>query len=217
MMINHSAFLAVTASMIFAVRGQQFVMNSSPGDDFIERIDAVLAPGTFSQHCHDHFGSNAVGPDMTYESLLSDTTCTSITDTHNRGNTDDNSVYWIPCLFMKLKDGSGYKRLEVKARSIYYQQILKNTGQTQEIQADPFEFPPHFRMVAGNSSMRAPNSDPQAATITEWTCHQPGNNGNIGDGGGFPKGVSTCTGSGGFVSGQLAMVPPLFSLLESRV
>lgn len=153
------------------------------GDDTsVQRIDPILAPGSISGHVHHVFGSNALSADMTYESLQK-ADCTTVGSADFQGNGADKSVYWHPALYMEANDGSGYIRIPTNGHKMYYLDI--GTGEKRS----PFEFPHGFRMVAGDPFLRQPASN---SAITLWKCSSGGSY-NVGDNGGFPTGIHTCS------------------------
>lgn len=181
----------LAAALLVTTNAQQFVMYTPGGDDTaVERVDPILFPGVISQHVHQVFGSGAMNPGSDYDSLLSDTQCTTVADSKDNGNADDNSVYWHPALFAEAKNGSGYVRVPTNGHKLYY----KNAGSEKDIKISPFEFPKGFRMLAGDPFTRvaAPYKSGRQ-NITQWICHggQPG--WNQGTDGGFPKDVTNCT------------------------
>ncbi|KAF7194619.1 hypothetical protein HII31_04125 [Pseudocercospora fuligena] len=182
-----------TAAMASTAMGAQFVMYTPGGDDTaVERMDSIVTPGGISAHVHQIFGANKMSPDMTYDSLQ-ESDCTTVSNAAGDGNAADKSVYWHPALFAEASDGSGYIRIPTSGHKLYYRDV----GNTADKKADPFEFPKGFRMVAGDQTLRAANSDSQHQTITEWICHSSGSQ-NKGENGGFPTGVSDCDAYPGF-------------------
>jgi hypothetical protein len=178
------ALYAASAGSLFSIAlTQQVVMFTPGGDDTsVQRIDPILAPGQISQHVHQVFGANGLSPDMSYESLQK-SDCTTVGSAEFQGNAADKSVYWHPALYMESNDGSGYIRVPTNGHKMYYLDI--GTGNMRS----PFEFPHGFRMLAGDPFLRAPASNP---SITLWKCSTGGSY-NVGDKGGFPTGVSTCS------------------------
>jgi len=184
---------ASLAAFALQASAQQFVMYTPGGDDTsVERIDPILAPGKISQHVHQVFGSNALAPEVTYEDLLQ-SSCTTVADASNHGNSADHSLYWHPALYMEASNGTGYVKVPTNGHKLYY----KDAGSPKDKKADPFEFPHGFRMIAGNPWIRSPPTDVQRQNITQWICH--GSNGmNQGTSGGFPTGVTDCPEVDGF-------------------
>lgn len=191
-MLKTVTFPALAALLQHAL-AQQFVMYTPNGDDTsVQRIDPILSPGTISQHVHQVFGSSALSPDMTYDSLQT-SNCTTVADASDHGNAADHSVYWHPALYMEANNGSGYVRVPTNGHKLYY----KDAGSSQDTKRSPFEFPHGFRMLAGNPFIRAAPSEVQRQNITQWICHNsPGY--NQGTDGGFPTGVTDCTAYPGF-------------------
>ena len=178
--IVYAASVAATLSQTVA---QQMVMFTPGGDDTsVQRIDPILAPGGISGHVHQVFGSNGLSAEMSYESLQQ-ADCTTVGSAEFQGNAQDKSVYWHPALYMEVNDDSGYIRVPTNGHKLYYLDI----GEGQKRQ--PFEYPHGFRILAGDPFLRAPASNPN---IILWKCSTGGSY-NVGNSGGFPTGVSTCS------------------------
>ena len=183
MMVKSTTYAASVAFLLSTALAQQVVMYTPGGDDTsVQRIDPILAPGKISQHVHQVFGANKLSSDMSYESLQQ-SDCSTVGSADFQGNGQDHSVYWHPALFMETKDGSGYIRVPTNGHKLYYLDI--GTGN----KAEPFEFPHGFRMLAGDPFLRGPASN---TDITLWKCSTGGSY-NVGESGGFPTGVSTCS------------------------
>lgn len=161
-----TATLASSAAWLLSQAvAQQFVMYTPVVDDTtVQRIDPILAPGTISQHVHQVFGSNALKPKVTYDSLQT-AGCTTVGDASGNGNAADKSIYWHPALFMEAKNDTGYVRVPTAGHKLYYKNAGTGTPRS------PFEFPKGFRMLAGNPFMRAPAENVQRQNITQWICH----------------------------------------------
>jgi hypothetical protein len=173
----------VAVAMAVACRAQQMVMYSPGGDDTsVQRIDPILAPGKISQHVHQVFGANKLSPTLDYDELQS-SSCTTVGSADFQGNAQDHSIYWHPSLYMEGNDGSGYIRVPTNGHKLYYLDIGTGT------KAEPFEYPAGFRMLAGDPFLRSPASN---TNIVQWKCSTGGSY-NVGDNGGFPTGVSTCS------------------------
>ena len=182
-MTSKMLYVASVAALLSQAMGQQLVMFTPGGDDTsVQRIDTIISPGKISSHVHQVFGSNALSPDMSYESLQK-ADCTTLGSADFQGNAQDKSIYWHPALYMEKSDGSGYIRVPTNGHKLYYLDI----GEGQKRQ--PFEYPHGFRMVAGDPQLRSPASN---TDITLWKCSTGGAY-NVGDNGGFPTGVSSCS------------------------
>lgn len=138
-----------------------------------------------SGHVHQVFGASNFGPELSYEALQK-SSCTTISSASGDSVFHDKSSYWHPAGFMESSNGTGYVRVPTNGHKIYYRDV----GNAADLKADPFEFPAGFRMIAGDMTMRAANSDVLHQTITEWICH--GNGQNKGDKGGMPSGFTDC-------------------------
>ncbi|KAK5174178.1 uncharacterized protein LTR77_001258 [Saxophila tyrrhenica] len=173
----------VTALLWSNAAAQQFVMYSPTVDDTsIQRIDPIIAPGGLSGHAHHFFGANKLSPTLDYDELQS-STCTTVGSAGFQGNAVDHSIYWHPALYMESSDESeGYIRVPIKGHKLYY--IDVGTGE----KAEPFEFPKGFRMISGDPYARSSTG----SNAIDWKCNNGGST-NVGDSGGFPTGVSTCS------------------------
>lgn len=141
-----------------------------------ERLDPIVNPGKVAGHVHTISGGSGFSANMTYEDARA-STCSScppkvhfIPTPHNTlllsYHTDksvclqeDLSNYWTPQLYVKLKDGSGFRPVPLVGdpddrnggMTIYYLQRPGGDNLTA--------FPPGFRMLAGDSSKRSPGTD----------------------------------------------------------
>jgi len=187
--------VAALATLLFSgawATTTQFVMYTPRGDDpAVERMDNILTPGAIAAHVHQIFGASGMSPDMTYDSLQS-SDCTTVGAANGFANSDDNSVYWHPALYMDAKDGSGYIRIPTNGHKLYY----RDMGNAADKKREPFEFPKGFRMIAGVNEQRVAFPKGQQS-ITEWICHTD-SNWPQGMDGGFPKDVTDCPDYPGF-------------------
>ncbi|KAF1822422.1 uncharacterized protein K489DRAFT_381181 [Dissoconium aciculare CBS 342.82] len=193
-MIFSTRTVAVAAAFFFSNTLASQVVQYTPGGDdtLVERMDSILSPNAIAAHVHQIFGASNSGPGMTFDSLR-ESDCTTVGSAEGDGNADDMSSYWHPSLYMEAKDGSGYFRIPTSGHKLYYRDV----GNAQDQKVNPFEFPPGFRMIAGQQTLRAPNEDVKHRAITQWICHKPGG-WNEGKDGGFPTGVQDCTDYPGF-------------------
>ncbi|KAJ6260802.1 hypothetical protein Dda_5032 [Drechslerella dactyloides] len=133
------------------------------------RLDPIVNPGGVSNHQHSVFGGNAFSADMPGDAATK-ATCT----TANVKN--DHSNYWVPSLYFKSPDDGTLYPVELFYPKVYY--FFEPTN--DEIKA----FPKGFRMLAGDTSLRAPpspakdNLDPSKGPITpvQWTCPRSDSN-----------------------------------------
>ena len=107
---------------------------------------------------------------------------------NNVGPSKDHSNYWFPGLYHHGKDGS-FERVPVKFVVYYHFSTDENGPRTM--------FPPGLKIIAGNPFLRHDDSATNKATKSiQWWCHDGGQKKT----GGFPEGVTTCTGADGFAA-----------------
>ncbi|EME45202.1 hypothetical protein DOTSEDRAFT_128201 [Dothistroma septosporum NZE10] len=184
--------VASATALLSVAHASQFVVYTPNGDDtVVERADPITDPGQLSGHVHQIFGAVNFAPELDYDSLQQ-STCTTISSASGDGVFHDKSSYWHPSLFAESSNATGYVRVPTNGHKIYYRDV----GNAADQKASPFEFPAGFRMIAGDMTMRAANSDVDHQGITQWICH--GSSQNEGDKGGIPSGVTDCPSYPGF-------------------
>ncbi|GAA96467.1 uncharacterized protein L969DRAFT_49024 [Mixia osmundae IAM 14324] len=121
-----------------------------------ERIDPIVDPGNIAGHVHTIMGSSAIGPDATYASLRAGgcSSCQAL---------DDKSAYWVPTLYMALKNGSFISALPQGGVRVYW---MKRGMGKEKVHA----FPEGFRMVAGTSTLRTYNASALEQRAIQWGC-----------------------------------------------
>lgn len=182
---------AIASLAAFAAAGvaQQFVLYAKGDASYSQRADPIMTPGEISGHVHDFAGSSSFEAELSYEALQN-SGCTTVGSANESagGFVKDNSVYWHPAMYAKSKGGSDYIKVPTTLHKMYYRKPPAKQY------ADPFQFPPGFRMVAGDPFRRSANT--QVSGITHWQCMGPG---NVGEGGGFPTLDQPCDAYSGLV------------------
>jgi hypothetical protein len=120
----------------------------------VDRVDPIVSPGNASGHVHaisggNGFSKNADGAD------LKASTCTSCPIGA------DLSAYWVPQLYVKFKNGTGYGLVE-SHQIVYYEP--RPTGDEEVI-----AFPDGLKMLAGNPKLREKGDTIEEKAIT-WVC-----------------------------------------------
>ncbi|KAF8151010.1 hypothetical protein B0H34DRAFT_628672, partial [Crassisporium funariophilum] len=113
-----------------------------------ERIDPIVNPGAVSGHAHSVLGGSNFGFTSSTEHLLK-SECTSIPIP------EDKSNYWFPHLYFQWANGSV---TSLTGGAVIYYLFDNKPGTTTA-------FPPDFRMISGNPTLRSydPNSFAQQA------------------------------------------------------
>ncbi|KAL9095119.1 MAG: hypothetical protein Q9165_002722 [Trypethelium subeluteriae] len=197
----HLASISALTTIFSGAFAGQFVLQGR--DSVVQRADPILNPGEISQHAHVFMGSNGLSNDVTYDSLQK-STCSTMGNASN-WIVEDHSMYWHPTMYVKAKGSDQLLRVPNNGHNIYYNDHGASPPR------DPFEFPPGFRMIAGDSQMRgaAQNVVPGNSSerqnrqnITQWICHESNPTGSLPQGtfGGFPDmaGLSACSAYDGF-------------------
>ncbi|KAH7380266.1 hypothetical protein DE146DRAFT_289970 [Phaeosphaeria sp. MPI-PUGE-AT-0046c] len=117
-----------------------------------ERLDPIVNPGRVAGHVHTISGGSGFSANMTFEDARA-STCSSCPPKQDLSN------YWTPQLYVKLKDGTGFRPVPLVGDSqdrnggmtIYYLQRPGGDKLTA--------FPPGFRMLAGDSNKRSTSND----------------------------------------------------------
>ncbi|KAK6526601.1 hypothetical protein TWF694_005183 [Orbilia ellipsospora] len=127
------------------------------------RLDPIVNPGVTAAHMHSVFGGSNFGASMPGD-YATKASCT----TANVKN--DHSNYWVPSLYFRSPENGTLYPVELFYAKVYY--FFEATNDYIK------PFPPGFRMLAGDSSLRAPpnpvhdNLDASKGAITpvQWTC-----------------------------------------------
>ncbi|KAL8690092.1 MAG: hypothetical protein Q9224_004488 [Gallowayella concinna] len=168
------AFLTALTAPVSAQRDYYFTFGS--GSLVEERLDPLLNPGALSGHVHSVVGGNAFASSMDFEATQR-SSCTSV------DIIPDKSNYWMPNLYFH-KDGKFTHVPEYSPKhKIYYKY-----GDTGRPGADRSEFPPNFRMMAGNANLRSDDGSlGSSGSQLEWFCHGPQRRAV-----GIPTGFTSC-------------------------
>ncbi|KAG6993847.1 hypothetical protein G7Y79_00050g085840 [Physcia stellaris] len=111
----------------------------------VARIDPIVNPNSLSPHAHKISGPSNIGPDSTYTSLQS-ANCTSCEIQA------DKSAYWTPTFYYQHANGS-FQEVPNGGMTVYY--LGRGDNRTEIV-----PFPPGFRMVSGDTSLRAYSDTP---------------------------------------------------------
>ncbi|WWC64285.1 uncharacterized protein I303_106895 [Kwoniella dejecticola CBS 10117] len=126
-----------------------FVIQHGP-DIITSRIDPVISPGGISSHVHSIVGSSSFKPTYTYENSRAGR-CTTA------NIAIDHSNYWTPQLYRKRDDGK-------------FDLVKMNRANTYYLSEQVYDFPPGFRMVAGNPSRTTYNASNYADKAISYVC-----------------------------------------------
>ena len=122
------------------------------GPLLLERADPIVNPGAVSDHLHNIVGGNGFNFSMSYADAR-ESTCSTCKAKADKSN------YWIPQLYVKARNGS-FHGVGNGGATIYY--LQRREPPTEEL----LPFPEGFRMLAGDSKLRAPGSSPQQKAIS---------------------------------------------------
>lgn len=133
-------------------------------------MDAILQSGEMEKsHYHNHFGSNKVASTMPYDTL-NGATCSQVQVKA------DKSIYWYPSLGYVNPQNQMITELPQDHIVLYYHNRATDPTTNQDAYQLAQAFAPGFRMIAGNSKIRAPdpmNKPFQAGSqIVTWTCRR---------------------------------------------
>ncbi|KAK8229031.1 hypothetical protein IWZ00DRAFT_440874 [Phyllosticta capitalensis] len=146
----------------------------------VQRLDPILNPGTLSPHVHSFIGAPVISANTTY----ADTQKASCSQVYVK---PDKSVYWMPSLYFQNPKNQSFIRVPEHHRVLYY----FNRASDPKTGAQDFnlieEFPPNFRMIAGDSMLRSAAATSQMQGAVEWFCHGPDVKSS-----GFPAGFTSC-------------------------
>jgi len=120
----------------------------------VDRVDPIVNPGTASKHLHAVSGGNGFSKNADGEAMRA-STCTSCPIGA------DLSAYWVPQMYVKYKNGSGYGLVE-SHQIVYYEP--RPVGNESVI-----AFPDGLKMLAGNPSLREGGDSIEQRAIT-WVC-----------------------------------------------
>ncbi|WVQ94806.1 hypothetical protein IAU59_001889 [Kwoniella sp. CBS 9459] len=120
------------------------------------RLDPVVSPGAVSGHVHAIIGTSSFKPTYTYENSMAGRCTTANVAV-------DKSSYWAPNLYRKRSDGK-FDLVSMNRANTYY--LVRRGSQTEKIN----EFPPGFRMLAGNPNRITYNASDYTNTAISYVC-----------------------------------------------
>lgn len=120
----------------------------------IDRVDPIVNPGTASKHLHAVSGGNGFSMNADGAAMKA-STCTSCPIGA------DLSAYWVPQLYVKYKNGSGYGLVE--SHQIVYYEPRGSDNETV------IAFPDGLKMLAGDPKLRQGGDSIEQKAIT-WAC-----------------------------------------------
>lgn len=129
------------------------------------RLDPLLAPGEVSLHVHQIQGANAMSATYDYDTIRSESTCSTIA-VH-----EDLSNYWAPALYHY--DGLGNYSLMLSNFHVYYQFFTKSydpSNSSGSLQHYPF--PEGLTMLAGDLYQQTINESDPTSTASVFQCQR---------------------------------------------
>ncbi|KAL7421978.1 hypothetical protein Q5752_003750 [Cryptotrichosporon argae] len=143
--------LAALVALSTAVRAYEYdpYWIISHGALLTTRLDPILSPGGVSGHVHSILGTSSFKPVYDYENSRSGECTTANINI-------DKSSYWAPQLYRKYDNGS----LGIVPMT------YANTYEDEDI----YEFPPGFRMMAGNPGRTTFNNSDPTNLAVNYTC-----------------------------------------------
>ncbi|KAK3375721.1 hypothetical protein B0T24DRAFT_205950 [Lasiosphaeria ovina] len=127
----------------------------------VERADPIVDPGKPSNHVHTIMGGDAFDLEMDFQKTQT-STCTTC------GVTKDLSNYWVPTVYFLANNGSFLHVKQVGGINVYYQERMDWTEYCAGKTLQPF--PPEFRMVAGDMTLRSYNHTSMEQRAIEFIC-----------------------------------------------
>lgn len=121
----------------------------------LDRVDPITTPGKASMHLHAISGGNGFSWNADYDAIRTKSTCTSCPISA------DLSAYWVPQLYVKYKNGTGFGLVE-SHQIVYYQ---PRGSKDEKIIA----FPPGLKMLAGDADLRTRSDKIEQRAVT-WQC-----------------------------------------------
>ncbi|RLN59907.1 hypothetical protein BBJ29_001912 [Phytophthora kernoviae] len=120
----------------------------------VDRVDPIVSLGAASGHVHAISGGNGFSKNADGKAMKA-STCTSCPIGA------DLSAYWVPQLYVKFKNGTGYGLVE-SHQIVYYEP--RPTGDESVI-----AFPDGLKMLAGNPKLRTKGDSIEQRAVT-WVC-----------------------------------------------
>ncbi|KAK8173458.1 hypothetical protein IWX90DRAFT_380644 [Phyllosticta citrichinensis] len=146
----------------------------------VQRLDPILNPGQLSPHVHSFIGAPVISANTSF----ADTQKASCSQVYVK---PDKSVYWMPSLYFQNPKNQSFIRVPEHHRVLYYFNRASDPKTGKQDFNLIEEFPPNFRMIAGDSMLRSPASTKQMQGAVEWFCHGPDSKSS-----GFPAGFTSC-------------------------
>ncbi|KAK7510465.1 uncharacterized protein IWZ02DRAFT_39953 [Phyllosticta citriasiana] len=146
----------------------------------VQRLDPILNPGQLSPHVHSFIGAPVISANTSF----ADTQKASCSQVYVK---PDKSVYWMPSLYFQSPKNQSFIRVPEHHRVLYYFNRASDPKTNQQNFDLIEEFPPNFRMIAGDSMLRSPATTKQMQGAVEWFCHGPDVKSS-----GFPAGFTSC-------------------------
>lgn len=120
----------------------------------VDRVDPIASLGSASGHLHAVSGGNGFSMNADGDAMRN-STCTSCPIGA------DLSAYWVPQLYVKYKNGSGFGLIE-SHQIVYYEPRGKKGEKI-------IAFPPGLKMLAGDPNLRTKGDAIEQKAIT-WQC-----------------------------------------------
>ncbi|ORX38972.1 hypothetical protein BD324DRAFT_301880 [Kockovaella imperatae] len=119
------------------------------------RLDPIIAPGVVSGHTHAIVGTGSFDPNYSYENSRNSDCTTANVDV-------DFSSYWVPALYAQWPNGT-FTKQKFRGANTYYQ-VRRGTNEPI------YEFPPGFRMVAGDPYRTTFDASVLAQDAVRYNC-----------------------------------------------
>ncbi|KAF1323386.1 Murein transglycosylase, partial [Globisporangium splendens] len=120
----------------------------------VDRVDPITSLGTAGGHLHAISGGNGFSMNADGDAMRN-SSCTSCPIGA------DLSAYWVPQLYVKYKNGSGFGLVE--SHQIVYYEPRPKAGEKV------IAFPPGLKMLAGDPTLRTKGDSIEEKAIT-WVC-----------------------------------------------
>ncbi|WWC64284.1 uncharacterized protein I303_106894 [Kwoniella dejecticola CBS 10117] len=122
---------------------------------FTTRVDPIVSPGEVSSHVHTVVGSSSFKNEYSFENSRNGK-CTTA------NIVEDKSNYWIPQLYRKQDNGT-FELVRMNRVNTYY---LMRRQPDEEVH----EFPPGFKMLAGNAKRSTYDDEDYTNKAISYTC-----------------------------------------------
>lgn len=159
----------LSAVLALGVHGQGkwefYAFSGLPGMLSYGRLDPIISPGQVSAHVHQIQGANAMSATYDYNTLRSQSTCTTLQVQ------DDLSNYWAPALYHY--DGVGNYSLMLAKFNIYYQFLTYSyDASNPKGSSKRYPFPEGLTMLAGDLFQRSINHSDPVSTASNFQCQR---------------------------------------------